>query len=188
MVLILQPHPGQGACRLRMPLPAQSHLTEAWPGPVPVTLRITQAVLGMHCKPSPGNYFCPSGNKEVSPCSVTTWGNGGTCDPLQRQLTLLPCWEMTLTVLRKPWLRYIAFLPFSWNLVLAVPSLFLVAHTSTHMHTMARKQRLSSFVLMTHQVLCTSQKILFHICCAISSFLQVQVRVLKSRCRGHFRI
>lgn len=54
---------------------------QAWPGSVPAALRITLVVLGMDHWPSPGIYFCPSGNKEVSPCSVTTWDEGGTGDP-----------------------------------------------------------------------------------------------------------
>lgn len=39
---------------------------------MPVT-KITLVVLGIDCRPSPGTYFYPSGNKEVSPCAVTTW-------------------------------------------------------------------------------------------------------------------
>lgn len=56
-------------------------LEQAWPGFVTATLRITLVVLGMDHWPSPGTYFCPSGNKEVSPCAVTTWGKSGTCEP-----------------------------------------------------------------------------------------------------------
>lgn len=66
---------GQG-CHFQL-----SPLDQAWPGSVPATLRITLVVLGMDCWPSPGTYFCPSGNKEVSPCAVTTGSKGGTCDP-----------------------------------------------------------------------------------------------------------
>lgn len=63
---------GQCAYKLRMPLPAQCLLTKVQPGLV-TTTKITLVVLGMDWRPSPGTYFYPSGNKEVSPCAVATW-------------------------------------------------------------------------------------------------------------------
>lgn len=131
------PHPDQDSQKGRESPQAEDAtsnslpLVQAWAGPVPATLRITRVVLGMDHWPSPGIYFCPSGNKEVSPCAVTIWGEGKTYDP-QPQLTLLPCWEMTPAGKGKAWLSHAAFLSlpshFPESGFLSQP-FFLAAHT-----------------------------------------------------------
>lgn len=139
---------GQCAHKLRKPLPAQCLLTKvlAWPG---ACHQNNPGGSGQDCRPSPGTYFYPSGNKEISPCAVTTWDILDHVALAPSDLAALL--GNALTGRGRPGSAMLLFFPCPNPFPESLQSIIPALYTSMSMHTMTRDPRVSLLVL---DVLC----------------------------------